>query len=947
MKEELSPGTNLAHYRILSRIGAGGMGEVYAAQDTRLDRKVALKVLPGELASNRDRMERFIREAKSAAALSHPNIGQIFEIGEHNGTHFIAMEFIDGVTLRDKIHREQTPLWKLLRNLQHVAEGLGKAHAAGIVHRDLKPDNIMITHDGHAKILDFGLAKLIEPPTPSSQSPEAVSEAPTAMLPQYSTPGVVMGTVGYMSPEQAQGKVAAIDHRSDIFSFGCVLFEAVTRRKPFEGKDTLDSLHNTVHAATPNVKDWYAEAPDDLQRIIRRCLAKDPDRRYQSIREVAIELEELWQDLRDTSARNSFQEAVSSSSTPLPSSDPRKSVEVSPSTGSIPAASTISSSAFIAAKIRNHKKAVAVGLVAVVVVVAVGIAKLIGFGFGLARLTNRESSPVNPLHRMKFTTVPVSGNVDQSFISPDGRVMALIIREKGKMSLRLRQIRGTVEREVVAPLEGYFQGVTFSADGNDIYYVLGNSTSLLRRLYRVSTLGGDPQKIIDDIDTPVCVSPDGKRLAFRRHLPQSRQDTLVIANDNGTGEQVIATRPAPLVFGNPEWSPDAQFIAYPVKGKDAGGDYTTLEAINVSNRSTMPISSNRWNWITSIEWLPGSNGLAVTGKPSSAPADHRGQIWYVPFPEGEPVKITNDANDYWGLSLAADGRTALVRQTDVSSNIWVSPAGDFARARQITNSTSEIGALCWTPEGKIIYSTSGTGRFEDLWLMNADGTENRQLTFTGDRDELWPELSPDGRQLVYAVTLESIRSIWRMNMDGSGAVELVHNVDSQADPHFSKDGKWVYYNSRDETSSRAFWKVSVDGGQSVKVRDRSICHLAPDGKSFLCFYRDVAPEALAKLLIVSAESADVILRTFDWPEGANTVFWSPDGQAVDYISERDGLTNIWRLPLVGGKERKLTDWQTPAPLWFLAWSRDGRQLAITRDTRRDQLILIQNFKSQQ
>src|ERR1051325_4896159 len=187
MKEELAAGTNLAHYRILSKIGAGGMGEVYAAQDTRLDRKVALKVLPAELAMNRDRMERFIREAKSAAALSHPNIAQIFEIGEHDGTHFIAMEFIDGLTLREKIHREHIPVWKLLRHLQHVAEGLAKAHSAGIVHRDLKPDNIMITHDGHAKILDFGLAKLIEPATPPSTEP--ISEAPTAMMPQYSTPG--------------------------------------------------------------------------------------------------------------------------------------------------------------------------------------------------------------------------------------------------------------------------------------------------------------------------------------------------------------------------------------------------------------------------------------------------------------------------------------------------------------------------------------------------------------------------------------------------------------------------------------------------------------------------------------------------------------------------------------------------------------------------------------
>src|SRR5437879_6007556 len=249
------------------------MGEVYLAEDTKLDRKVALKILPAELASNRERMERFIREAKSAAALSHPNIAQIFEIGEHDGVHFIAIEFVDGVTLRQKIHRERTELSKLLRHLQHVAEGLAKAHAAGIVHRDLKPDNIMVTRDGHAKILDFGLAKLLEP---AKLSGSDSSELATAIMPQHSTPGAVMGTVGYMSPEQAQGKTNEIDQRSDIFSFGCILFETAAGRKPFEGDSVVKSLHMMIYEPAPLISDFNPSAPAELQRIVRRCLAKDP-----------------------------------------------------------------------------------------------------------------------------------------------------------------------------------------------------------------------------------------------------------------------------------------------------------------------------------------------------------------------------------------------------------------------------------------------------------------------------------------------------------------------------------------------------------------------------------------------------------------------------------------------------------------------------------------------
>src|SRR6266571_2900860 len=245
------PGTSLSHYRIISKLGAGGMGEVYLAQDTKLDRKIALKILPADLTANQDRMRRFTQEAKSAAALNHPNIATIHEIGESDGVNYIAMEFIDGAMLREKIHQEQTDLRKLLRYLQHVAEGLAKAHVAGIVHPDLKPDNIMITGDGHAKILDFGLAKLIEPQPTNTDAGDNLGDAATAIMQKQSTPGVIMGTLGYMSPEQARGKTNEIDQRSDIFSFGCILYEAVTGRRAFEGKDAVDSLNKIIREPAP------------------------------------------------------------------------------------------------------------------------------------------------------------------------------------------------------------------------------------------------------------------------------------------------------------------------------------------------------------------------------------------------------------------------------------------------------------------------------------------------------------------------------------------------------------------------------------------------------------------------------------------------------------------------------------------------------------------------
>jgi serine/threonine-protein kinase len=369
----LPPETQLGRYQIRSLLGAGGMGEVYLAQDTSLNRKVALKVLPAELALNGDRMRRFKQEATAAASLNHPNIAHIYEIGETNGLNFIAMEYVDGMTLRDKIRNEDEELSKLLRVLQHVAEGLAKAHDAGIIHRDLKPDNIMITSDGHAKILDFGLAKLIEPQTNSSSG----SEEPT-ILQQHSTPGLVLGTLGYMSPEQAQGKTKGIDHRSDIFSFGCILFEAITGRKAFSGQDQIDVLNKIIREPVASLATYNPRVPADLQRIVRRCLAKDPEQRYQDIKDVAIELKEVRRELQERGVDATLPPVLSASSeaqTVLNSDATR--VQSQPRTAESPvsAATRASSAEFIVSEIKRHKTAALIGAALMLII---GIAATFG-----------------------------------------------------------------------------------------------------------------------------------------------------------------------------------------------------------------------------------------------------------------------------------------------------------------------------------------------------------------------------------------------------------------------------------------------------------------------------------------------------------------------------------------------------------------------------------------
>jgi serine/threonine protein kinase/tetratricopeptide (TPR) repeat protein len=409
------PGTQLGRYEVRSKIGAGAMGEVYLAQDTQLQRKVALKVLPAEVASNQDRMRRFVQEAQAAATLNHPNIAHVYEIGESDGVNFIAMEFIDGVTLRESIRGAD--LKKLLRYLQHVAEGLAKAHAAGIVHRDLKPENIMVTRDGHAKILDFGLAKLIEPQGHASDRGEGLSsEIATAVTALHSTPGMVRGTAGYMSPEQAQGKTREVDHRSDIFSFGCILYEAATGWKAFAGKDTLDSLHKIVYAPTPLIKETNPTAPVELQRIVRRCLAKDPEDRYQTIKDLAIELKEVRRELEGAGIETTVPPLTDSMAMrPLDAGTDAR-LRFSASTSASPASlsARASSAQYIVTGIKQHKLPAIISLV----VLVLGIVGLAAYLRARTSTVAIESIAVLPF-------LNASGDANTEYLS-DGITESLI-----------------------------------------------------------------------------------------------------------------------------------------------------------------------------------------------------------------------------------------------------------------------------------------------------------------------------------------------------------------------------------------------------------------------------------------------------------------------------------------------------------------------------------------
>ena len=952
--DELQPHSTLSHYRIISKLGEGGMGEVYLAIDTRLHRKVALKVLPANVASNQDRMRRFKQEATAAAALNHPNIAHIYEIGEDAGTHFIAMEFIDGSTLHMLIHLHQIELAKRLRHLQHVAEALAKAHSAGIIHRDLKPDNIMVTRDGHAKILDFGLAKLSpgqdrqeeietggrgdENPTVALSPDRPVSPSPRLPVPAHAdpgtSPGVIMGTVGYMSPEQAQGKTGWIDHRSDIFVFGCILFEAATGRKAFEGTDAIDCLNKIIREPVPSISEFNPTAPADLQRIIRRCLAKDPEERYQSIKDVAIELKEVRRELQST---------VGEAGEPVPTGSASATAT---SSGSSPAPNTrVSSAEYIVTGIKRHKKSVAIGVAAIILIVA-------GSSFALFKYT-RSEKPSKPIFE-KYTVnqITTSGRALDANISPDGKyVVYLQMGDDGHRSLWVKQTATGDAIAVVPPSVGnVLKQTTFSHDGNYVYYLFTDRTRRTS-LYRVSSLGGTPTKLVDVCDSAAAVSADGQKIAFMRWGEQSKS-TIVVANSDGTNERVIATLDGDQWFSEagPSWSPDGKTIATVAIVAINGVDQRRLFGIDTETGAIRELSPKRWTDAGRVVWMPDGHSLAVAA--SDRTDQPNAQVWRVSYPVGEASQITNDVqgHDDESLGVTADGRTILTVTQQHQSRIETIPTnGDVTQPVRLTSAESNqegFRGFDLARDGRLVFSSFEGGQ-SDLWIMNADGSERRRLT-SDIYFDAYPSITSDGRYIVFLSNRPDsapVPRIWRMNIDGSNLVQLFSRTDSLA--HTSSDSRWVIF-TRWSSSERleSLWKISIDGGEPIRLTDYPTNDPAysPDGKFIGSYFLNEQVQPTRWDYAVIPASGGPPIQKLEFP-GFQYQFvrWTPDSRHLSFIGAPPDPSNIWLQPIKGGAPRKLTDFKTDY-IYRHAWSRDGKTLVLARGRPTFDVVLLKAEK---
>jgi len=869
------------------------MGVVYEAEDINLGRHVALKFLPPELTQNSQALERFQREARAASALNHPNICTIHEINQQEGRPFIVMELLEGHTLKHEIGGRPIKFDRLVELAIQMADALDAAHQKGIIHRDLKPSNLFVTNRGQSKILDFGLAK-VAGATASGDETVTRSLAQTVSEEHLTSPGTAVGTVAYMSPEQVLGK--PLDARTDLFSFGVVLYEMATGSLPFRGDSTAAIYDAILHdVPVPPVR-LNPDVPPELERIITKALEKDRDLRYQTAGEFQADLKRL--------RRDSGSGRVATASSP-----------------SLPGMER-----------RSHA---VVGLAGFGVAVAIAAVAFVVWRFAL-RPSSLDRLPLVANARiMRFTT---TGNVVGAAISRDGRYIAYALREADSEAVWIRQVATNSAEKLVSLDPGLLAGnLRFSPDDSFVYFTSESKKSAGEQLSQIALLGGNARKISDHVFGSFTFSPDGAQIAFLRvDYSKSFDESLILAHGDGSGETVFNSESSPRFF--PSWSPDGRLIAYQrFVESDPRGQRVHMETLDLRSHKTFEFPVH-WSNMRDMNWTPDGKGLVVVAQDQvGAPT----QIWYVPYPEGAPQRITNDLEDYSAVSLSADSRLLLAVQKDTSATIWVARAKNLDDQRQLTHGRSDgLRGMDFVSPDKIVYTSSDSGNWDLSVASLADGAT--QVISGAPNYHSAPVVCDSGRSVVYISAPAGVSHLWKLDFDSGRGSQLTNGL-GEVYPQCPRDGRWVVYVAEELCGEGNLCKFSLEDGSARALLPQRVVgsRLAPDGKHLLFAFVDPKSGDKRRDGFLTLDGSAPITYLDSGPSftAIREGRWIPGGLTLAFVDSRSGFPNLWTYSMDGKAPSQLTHFSN-GNIFSFAWSPDGSELALSRGTVTSDVVLL-------
>jgi eukaryotic-like serine/threonine-protein kinase len=929
-------GHSLGHYRVQSLLGAGGMGEVYLAQDTRLGRNVALKLLPPAFTREQERLHRFEQEARSVSALNHPNILTIFEVGtaltESGETHFIATEFIDGQTLRERLRGGRLGLSESLDLAMQIASALSAAHEAGIVHRDIKPENVMLRSDGYVKVLDFGLAKLTEPQL------SAEADAQAALRKVTTEAGRLLGTPQYMSPEQARGQKA--DARSDIFSLGVVLYEILTNCPPFVGVNAIEIMAAILNHEPAPLKQQVATLPEELQRIVSKALRKNREERYQSASDLLSDLKELKEELAFTAKLERAGRPERDGIVTIPT-DPTLA-----DTKEVLAARSTSSAEYIITEIKRYKRSTAI-ILAVLMLIAVGLA------FAWYKFIRPSQTAVTgPVGRIvPFTSFPGFENFPS--FSPDGNEIAFAWSSEKEdnfdIYVKLLDV-GVPLRLTNNPAQD--EAPTFSPDSRYVAFL--RTSQEQKAVYLVPSLGGPERKLANlfpgNMWPGVSYSPDGKFVVVPDKESAGEPLAIYLISVE-TGERHKLTFPPTGVIGDgsPTFSRDGQWIGFVrTIGSGVADLYVMPAAGGEVKRLTFDetlIGLGSGGGVGSLAWTADGREIVF----SSSRGGSISRLWRVAASGGDPVQVEGPGALAFSPAISAHGGRLAYTQYIDDVNIWRVPLGENGQAGKpvkFISSTLRDDSPTYSPDGrKIAFSSTRSGTYE-IWVCEADGTSPVQLTNFGGPVTGTPRWSPDGRWIAFDSREAGNPDIFVISSEGGMPRRLTTEASEDIVPSWSRDGRFIYFSST-RSGSLQVWKMPVEGGEARQLTKQGGFegYESSDGKYF--YYLKGLTRAVPGIWRVPADGGEETLF-FDQHRAGIWRSWAVTAQGIYYVTgETPARTEIEYYNFATGKIRVIATPEKEIRSGYpgLAVSPDGKYLLYTQmDLRGMDIMLAEDFR---